>query len=40
MRALELSVPGRFATLRVRLPAPVVDGEAKAMALQVRSGLL
>ena len=29
-RALELSVPGRFATLRVRLPAPVVDGEAKA----------
>ena len=26
-RALELSVPGRFATLRVRLPAPVVDLE-------------
>ena len=29
-RALELSVPGRFATLRVRLPAQVVDGDAKA----------
>jgi len=23
-------VPGRFATLRVRLPAQVVDGDAKA----------